>query len=642
MGQLTDSPGAGRTTAARHRRLYFSTALAAILWASAQPAQAQTVTGSGDVEPAGATSPTWLVGEDHLFVGRSGTGTLTVRDGGTVINTNGWIGANFGSTGLVTVSGTDASGNASTWTNSGFLCVGVNGGTGTLTIRDGGRVTSTNGSIASATGSTGTVTVSGTDASGNASIWTNSGFLEVGGSGTATLNIADGGRVTNTIGYIAAWGGSTCTVTVSGTDASGNASSWANSAELRVGGYGTGTLNIADRGIVSVGAGDVYLGWMASASGTINIGAAAGDAAVAAGALEAASVHFGDGAATLTFNHSGATTFAAALTSSGTGTHAFHHYAGTTTLTGDGSGFSGTTTVSGGSLIVGRNGAGALGGSLTVGAGGLLGGTGNLGSNGSSVTIAAGAVHAPGNSIGVQHVLGDYANHGTLRLEATPSAADKIVVAGAVDITGASLDLVLSPADAASWDVFNGPFAILEKQSAGAVIGTFGPVTRNLLFLDALLDYQGGNGNDVTLELQRNDLAFASVGRTRNQIATGTAIDTLDSSHAAWRSIVLAADADIVRQSFDALSGEIHASAKTALIEDSRFVRNAIDDRLRAAFVAPGASPAPVLAYGPGDTPRRSPPTMPARWSGATASVRGARSTATAMPPASRAQPAAC
>ncbi len=300
---------------------------------------------------------------------------------------------------------------------------------------------------------------------------------------------------------------------------------------------------------------------------------------------------------------SGATSFASALISRGTGIHALDHHAGTTTLTGDSSGFSGTTTVFGGELIVGRDGSGALGGALTVASGGLLGGTGNVGSDGSSVTIEAGAVHAPGNSIGVQHVLGDYANHGTLRIEASPSEADRIVVAGAVDITGATLDLVLSPATAASWDVFNGPLTILEKQSDGAVVGTFGPVTRNLLFLDAVLDYEGGDGNDVTLELWRNDLGFAELGQTRNQTAAATAIGTLDTSHAVWRAIALAVDPDIVRQAFDALSGEIHASAKSVLIEDSGFVRNAIDGRLRAAFAAPGAALAPVLAYGPGDTP---------------------------------------
>ncbi|MEP9372815.1 autotransporter domain-containing protein [Mesorhizobium sp. KR1-2] len=327
---------------------------------------------------------------------------------------------------------------------------------------------------------------------------------------------------------------------------------------------------------------------------------------IEAGGLVSASDRFGGSAAiasgaSLVFDQTNGGAYAGVLSGSGSLAKAG---SGAVLLTGDSSAFAGSTTVMGGQLIVGQNGIGALGGSLTIQSGGLLGGTGNLGSTGSIVTIEAGAVHAPGNSIGVQHVLGDYVSHGTLRIEATPSAADKIVVAGSVDITGAALDLVLSPTAAASWNVFNGPFTIIEKQSAGAVVGTFvDPVTQNLLFLDALLDYAGGDGNDVTLELQRNDLAFASVGRTRNQSATGGAIDTLDNSQAVWRSIALTVDADIVRQSFDALSGEIHASAKSALIEDSRFVRNAIDDRLRAAFAAPGASQAPVLAYGPGDTP---------------------------------------
>jgi outer membrane autotransporter protein len=195
-------------------------------------------------------------------------------------------------------------------------------------------------------------------------------------------------------------------------------------------------------------------------------------------------------------------------------------------------------------------------------------------------------------------VLGDYVNHGTLQIEAGPTAADKIVVAGSVDITGATLDLVLSPANAASWNVFNGPFTIIDKQSAGAVTGTFGSVMQNLLFLDAQLAYDGGDGNDVTLEMVRNDLDFASVGHTRNQRATGAAVDALGNGNVLWRSIALTSDPDIVRKSFDALSGEIHASAKSALIDDSRFVRDAINDRIRSAFDGVGAAPVPVLAYG--------------------------------------------
>ncbi|SDN71762.1 autotransporter domain-containing protein, partial [Ensifer sp. YR511] len=300
----------------------------------------------------------------------------------------------------------------------------------------------------------------------------------------------------------------------------------------------------------------------------------------------------------LTFDQASAGTYAGVLSGSGafdlTGS-------GTVTLTGNSAGFTGTTTVgSGNRLVVGTSAGGALGGSMAIGSGGLLGGTGTIGSLGTTVTITAGAVHAPGNSIGVHTIAGNYANHGALRIEATPAKADKIVVAGTVDITGASLDLVLSPTDASSWNVFNGPFTLIDKQSAGAVVGSFDPVTQNLLFLDTILDYAGGDGNDVTLSLERNDVAFADVGNTRNQIATGAAIETLGNANPLRRSIVLTNDENAVRASFDALSGEIHASAKTALIEDSRFVRNAVNDRIRAAFDGVGASGGTVTTYGDG------------------------------------------
>lgn len=299
------------------------------------------------------------------------------------------------------------------------------------------------------------------------------------------------------------------------------------------------------------------------------------------------------GGANLLVSQNGDSHFGGAL--DGAGTFALSG-AGRMTLTGDSSAFSGATTVGSGSqLIVGTAAGGRLGGSATIAAGGLLSGTGVIGSAGAAVTIAAGATHAPGNSIGTQHVAGDYVNHGVLRIEATPAAADRIVVAGAVDITGASLDLDLSPGDASGWRVLNGPYTLIDKQSAGAVVGTFNPVTKNLLFLDALLDYAGGDGNDVTLELARNNLGFGQVGVTRNQIAAGAAIDGLGLGSPLWRSIALSDDAAATRAGFDALSGEIHASMQTALLEDSRFVRHAANDRLRAATqAAPGAAAAAV------------------------------------------------
>ena len=76
-------------------------------------------------------------------------------------NIGGFIGNLPGSQGTVTVSGT--------WTNVGTLVVGGLG-TGTLTIQDGGTVSSGGGgSIGLAAGSTGTVTVTGPG-----STWNNS------------------------------------------------------------------------------------------------------------------------------------------------------------------------------------------------------------------------------------------------------------------------------------------------------------------------------------------------------------------------------------------------------------------------------------------------------------------------------------
>ncbi|HBD37708.1 MAG TPA: autotransporter outer membrane beta-barrel domain-containing protein, partial [Cupriavidus sp.] len=81
------------------------------------------------------------------------------------------------------------------------------------------------------------------------------------------------------------------------------------------------------------------------------------------------------------------------------------------------------------------------------------------------------------------------------------------------------------------------------------------------------------------------------------------AIDSigLAAGHAVYDAVALLPDDQaLVRASFDGFSGEIYASAKTALIEDSRFVRDAATGRLRAAFDGVGASAAPVMTRSDG------------------------------------------
>ena len=140
---------------------------------------------------------------------------------------------------------------------------------------------------------------------GPGSSWINTGTfvgLNIGSFGTGTLTIANGGRVIDTTPLVSNIGnsaGSRGTVTVTGAG-----SLWTDFAGIRIGNLGTGTLTIAEGGIVA--APSVAIAANAGSTGTLNIGAAAGALAVAPGTLSTPSVAFGGvgtGTGTINFNH---------------------------------------------------------------------------------------------------------------------------------------------------------------------------------------------------------------------------------------------------------------------------------------------------------------------------------------------------
>lgn len=138
---------------------------------------------------------------------------------------------------------------------------------GELRLGDGGALTNADGMIGRESGERGIVTVTGTDGSGNASTWTNMGILRVGRLGTGTLNILDGGLVTVAdITYVGDVEGSQGIVTVSGQDANGNASTWTGASDIVIGEFGSGTLNITSGGQVSN-----QSGWIGSSAGSQGI-----------------------------------------------------------------------------------------------------------------------------------------------------------------------------------------------------------------------------------------------------------------------------------------------------------------------------------------------------------------------------------
>ncbi|WP_242915592.1 autotransporter-associated beta strand repeat-containing protein [Brevundimonas pishanensis] len=269
---------------------------------------------------------------------------------------------------------------------------------------------------------------------------------------------------------------------------------------------------------------------------------------------------------------------------------------GTVLLTGDSSAFGGTATLNSGTLLVGdSSGQGALGGSFNVLNGATLGGSGTIGSGaGSLVTIASGATLSPGNSIGTLSVNGDLLIQKGARyvVEVTPGgfASDLVRVNGTATLNGGTVAHIGA---SGSYDL-RSTYTIL---SATSLSGTFDAVTSDFAFLTPTLTYDNSR---VTLDLKRNDLEFASAAKGRNQVRTARAIESIgfNTGHAVYDTIAqMADDKTAIRSAFDQLSGELHASARAIQIEDSRFVRNAANDRLRSAFGQAGSSDAPVLAY---------------------------------------------
>jgi outer membrane autotransporter protein len=102
--------------------------------------------------------------------------------------------------------------------------------------------------------------------------------------------------------------------------------------------------------------------------------------------------------------------------------------------------------------------------------------------------------------------------------------------------------------------------------------------------------------------MTRNAASFASVGNTRNQIATGAGVDSLGYGNALWNAVVTL-NAAQARNALNQLSGDIHSSTAAAIVDDSRFLRAAAIDRLRDAFRSSGGGN-PAMAYAAiGDAP---------------------------------------
>jgi len=393
-------------------------------------------------------------------------------------------------------------------------------------------------------------------------------------------------------------GGNGDSTTVSGVIADGGLRGGAGGSLVKT---GSGTLTLT--GANTYSGGTELNGGVLSVSADANLGAASGDLIFSGGTL-ATTASFTTARDVLlrqagTFDVAGGTVLGLGGVVSGSG-NLVKSGTGALIYDGNGAGFAGNTEVGAGVLVVGStagHGDAVLGGSLNVARGGALAGHGTVGSGaGSLVTIASGATLSPGNSIGTLTVNGDLAMAAGSHLVAeisTPGASDRVAVSGTGDISGSVLDVSGQGAKI-------GHYAIVT--TTGGLTGTFGSVTGIgpiSAFVGMTDSYDANNAYLDVLRVRD----FADAGVTRNQKSAAAGVQSLSGGDPFYAGsplydaiLQLQSDA-AARNAFDQASGEVHASARTALIEDSQFARNAVNDRIRAAFDGVGSGNGVVTTY---------------------------------------------
>jgi outer membrane autotransporter protein len=441
-----------------------------------------------------------------------------------------------------------------------------------------------------------------------------------GGSSAAGLQMRNGASVTNmglvqggtiasglgSVGVDLGGPGAGVTLTNHGTIRGGTGTTGGSAVVARS--STTGINLIVNTGTIEGGNGSAAIRTNAATvnldivnSGTIRAGAGSADAIALAAGVTTGAIHLELQDGSQIFGSVVANPSAAAgdsLRLSGTGSNSidlsqyrnFDSFekvgTGTWTLTGSGD-LTGATSVNGGTLIVN----GSLAGSaVTVQSGARLGGSGTVG----ATTIASGGQIAPGNSIGTITINGAYTqNAGAVyEVEIDPGTAssDRIQVNGTATLANGATITVTNYTGAAY--VAGQRYTIL---TSTGLTGSYGSDDIAVSpFLNLRKSTDASNAYLTVIQTR----TVGSIGTTPNEVAVGSGIDSLPAGNAVQTQVTNSATLDAARGALGYLAGEIHASARTVLIDESWLLRQAVNDRLRSAFGAVGAAPVATLSYG--------------------------------------------
>lgn len=210
---------------------------------------------------------------------------------------------------------------------------------------------------------------------------------------------------------------------------------------------------------------------------------------------------------------------------------------------------------------------GVVNGTMLVNPNTRLQGTGTMGTTTVNGTIA------PGNSIGTLNVNGDYnQNPGSFyEVEINPQGqSDLILVSGTANINGGTVNVIKA---LGSYQVTR--YTILT--AVNGVLGTYTNLIQNLPFLAMSLAY---DNNNVYLDVARSTVSFRQIGATPNQVDTAGGIESLGTGNALYNIFMNIPSITEAQAALDDLSGEIHASLQGVLVEENRYLREAVLNRL--------------------------------------------------------------
>jgi len=229
-------------------------------------------------------------------------------------------------------------------------------------------------------------------------------------------------------------------------------------------------------------------------------------------------------------------------------------------------------------------------GNVVVNSGATLGGNLNV----AGALSGSGGTLSPGNSIGVQ-TYGSMAGFtGTYVAEVNSAGASDLIRISTGDVDLSDIDLQVRQENGNGGYKLNHDYTIVEA-SAGSITNPFKSEALDSSFDNTLVKLDpvkyDGNTVKVSLSVDNSKVASKRVGLSSNQNAALDGVLSVAGQNASADAALQSTD---TAGAMNQLSGEVHASTQSALMNNSALVTRTISNRMRANVGAGMSAGAPV------------------------------------------------